>query len=549
MARGAAGEDRPLASLRSLSASACWSRTRTSVRARPRARPGERPLQPGVLPRRRAGRSRPGRPRWGGADRPLRHGDRRAGPPADRWRRQPADVVARRQAGRVRAGRRRLRRPRHRRAAGSGASCGAPGSRSGSPPLPARRSARACACSSGRSSSPSARRSPDASRSRCSATAAASPADRHRRHRRHADRAPAPAGGPRRAAGPGPPGRRRGLDGGVARRPEGAGLPPRAAPATMARGRRQDRAGRAACRPRPVRDGRGDRDDARSRRPHHLLQPLSERARRVGPRRAHRARLLRDLEPYRAAGAMDELLEAVVRGGPSPFNETEVHTRSKGVRIIVWSDTPIRDAAGEVVGTTSIGQDVTARRQAQMRFGLHLDFAHALAAARTIEEAGRGVLEAIAGAVFLRTGTFWIVAGDRLRAMAVHPPPKAGEALVERARARAWRRGRGPGVGSWGVRLGGRLHPGDPGDLGRRRRGGARGGGGRWDLAPRGRASLGDRHGQPDRAVPAPAPRRCSAARDPAGRVRLHRPARHGGRPSPSSTPRPSAPSDVHATS
>ena len=115
----------------------------------------------------------------------------------------------------------------------------------------------------------------------------------------------------------------------------------------------------------------------------------------------------------------------------------------------MWSDTPIRDASGEVVGTTSIGQDVTARRQAQMRFGLHLDFAHALAAARTIEEAGRRVLEAIAGAVFLRSGTFWIVAGDRLRAMAVHPPPRAGEAIRERvgpargegAAGQAWARG------------------------------------------------------------------------------------------------------------
>ena len=138
------------------------------------------------------------------------------------------------------------------------------------------------------------------------------------------------------------------------------------------------------------------------------------------------------LEPYRAAGAMDELLQAVAHGGPSPFSETDVHTRRKGVRIIAWSDTPIRDAAGAIVGTTSIGQDVTSRRQAQMRFGLHLDFAHALAAARTIEEAGRELLEAIAGAVFLRTGTLWIVAGDRLRAMAVHPPPRRAEALVER---------------------------------------------------------------------------------------------------------------------
>ncbi len=154
-------------------------------------------------------------------------------------------------------------------------------------------------------------------------------------------------------------------------------------------------------------------------------------------------------EPYRPAGAMDDLLEAVVRGGPSPFNETEVHTRRKGIRTVVWSDTPIRDSSGEVIGTTSIGQDITARRRAQMRFGLHLDFAHALAAARTIEEAGRGVLEAIAGAVFLRTGTFWIVAGERLRPMAVHPPPTAGEAVGDRpgpargegAAGEAWARG------------------------------------------------------------------------------------------------------------
>ena len=163
-------------------------------------------------------------------------------------------------------------------------------------------------------------------------------------------------------------------------------------------------------------------------------------------------------EPYRPAGAMDELLEAVVQGGPSPFNETELHTRTKGVRIIVWSDTPIRDASGEVVGTTSIGQDVTARRRAQMRFGLHLDFAHALAAARTIEEAGRGVLDAIAGAVYLRSGTFWTVAGDRLRAMAVHPPPKcrrchrrasSGPGEAKGPRARRGLRGSASGTGDY----------------------------------------------------------------------------------------------------
>jgi PAS domain S-box-containing protein len=154
-------------------------------------------------------------------------------------------------------------------------------------------------------------------------------------------------------------------------------------------------------------------------------------------------------EPYRGPGAMEELLAAVERGGPSSFNETEVHTRRKGVRIVAWSDTPIRDATGEVVGTTSIGQDVTARRRAQMRFDLHLDIAHALAAARTIEEAGRDVLAAVASAVFLRSGTFWLVADDRLRAMAVHPPARPGTTVElppgpargEGAVGRAWERG------------------------------------------------------------------------------------------------------------
>ena len=58
-------------------------------------------------------------------------------------------------------------------------------------------------------------------------------------------------------------------------------------------------------------------------------------------------------EPYRESGAMRELVQSVVRGGASPFNETELHTRSGERRIIVWSDTPIRDDSGEVVGTTA----------------------------------------------------------------------------------------------------------------------------------------------------------------------------------------------------
>ena len=45
------------------------------------------------------------------------------------------------------------------------------------------------------------------------------------------------------------------------------------------------------------------------------------------------------LEPYQAAGAMDELLEAVAHGGPSPFSETDVHTRKKGDASSPWQAT------------------------------------------------------------------------------------------------------------------------------------------------------------------------------------------------------------------
>lgn len=60
-------------------------------------------------------------------------------------------------------------------------------------------------------------------------------------------------------------------------------------------------------------------------------------------------------------------VEMISHGKITPHMENEVQTRTGERRLISWSNTLLRDAEGKVIGTTSIGQDVTERAEAEQR--------------------------------------------------------------------------------------------------------------------------------------------------------------------------------------
>ena len=61
-----------------------------------------------------------------------------------------------------------------------------------------------------------------------------------------------------------------------------------------------------------------------------------------------------------------QLFDNQVRGGTIvPHYENEIATRTGQRRLIAWNNTLLRDREGRVIGTTSIGEDITERRQAE----------------------------------------------------------------------------------------------------------------------------------------------------------------------------------------
>jgi PAS domain S-box-containing protein len=96
--------------------------------------------------------------------------------------------------------------------------------------------------------------------------------------------------------------------------------------------------------------------------------------------------------------AMRDVFAALLADLPSAsHHESEILTRSGGERLIQWHNTVLRSAAGEVIGTASIGEDITERKRAQQHRA-DMDGRHRglLAAAPdamvVVNEAGRIVL-------------------------------------------------------------------------------------------------------------------------------------------------------------
>ena len=95
---------------------------------------------------------------------------------------------------------------------------------------------------------------------------------------------------------------------------------------------------------------------------------------------------------------MRDVFAALLANLPSAsHHESEILTRSGNRRLIQWHNTILRSAAGDVLGTASIGEDITDRKRAQQHRaqmdGRHRDLLEAAPDAMVVvNPAGRIVL-------------------------------------------------------------------------------------------------------------------------------------------------------------
>jgi PAS domain S-box-containing protein len=104
----------------------------------------------------------------------------------------------------------------------------------------------------------------------------------------------------------------------------------------------------------------------------------------------------------------DEAFVARVREGSiNPHEEMFILTRSGERREIAWNNTLLRDDAGRLIGSTSIGEDVTERNRATRRLLLQVQVARALAGSPTMDVARPLVLAHLTAALSCWMGIFW----------------------------------------------------------------------------------------------------------------------------------------------
>jgi PAS domain S-box-containing protein len=97
--------------------------------------------------------------------------------------------------------------------------------------------------------------------------------------------------------------------------------------------------------------------------------------------------------------------ETVEAGAVPPHYENSIQTRQGELRAVHWNNTMLRDAAGDIIGTASIGEDVTERKRAE-------------AALRESEEKFRQLAENI-------TEVFWITDPTKNKILYVSPAYEA----------------------------------------------------------------------------------------------------------------------------
>ena len=70
--------------------------------------------------------------------------------------------------------------------------------------------------------------------------------------------------------------------------------------------------------------------------------------------------------PARISNRVQQVFATSLASGAVPVNyENEILTRQGAERLISWSNTVLRDLAGNPIGVSSIGEDITEKRQAE----------------------------------------------------------------------------------------------------------------------------------------------------------------------------------------
>ena len=109
--------------------------------------------------------------------------------------------------------------------------------------------------------------------------------------------------------------------------------------------------------------------------------------------------------PQDGGGPQDLDLAAALREGAIPARyESEIRTRSGAPRTIRWNNTTIRNAGGAILGTVSLGEDITEHRQAE-------------ASLRESEQRFASIYETVSDPIFHLA----VEPGERYRFLSVNP--------------------------------------------------------------------------------------------------------------------------------
>jgi PAS domain S-box-containing protein len=132
--------------------------------------------------------------------------------------------------------------------------------------------------------------------------------------------------------------------------------------------------------------------------------------------------------------------------------ENQITTRSGDLREIVWSNTMLRDGEGKIIGTASIGDDVTIRKRAERRLQLQRSVTAVLADAAPLNETYPKVLEKLCTGLDWDMSVIWIVdrGAKTLRCADVwHPPSTEYGIFADEIRLKTFASGQGLPGGVW----------------------------------------------------------------------------------------------------
>jgi PAS domain S-box-containing protein len=105
--------------------------------------------------------------------------------------------------------------------------------------------------------------------------------------------------------------------------------------------------------------------------------------------------------PTSAADVKDIFFRSIETGDIPRHHRNRIKTKTGGLRMVAWNNTMLRDGAGQITGTASIGEDITNRERAEE-------------ALRESEAQFRQVVESI-------QEVFWMIDSDRKKVIYISP--------------------------------------------------------------------------------------------------------------------------------